>query len=106
MTVYNSESQKTFETYDDDSAFFHLIDQDDFDEEELWAEFEAQSEGDWDGLCEDDAYSFAEDGADEVLAIPPKSGQLIDHFSTLVAPQREHLLDMVKLLIDQELGKR
>jgi len=106
MVIYDSESQKTFETYDDDNAFSHLIEQDDFDEEELWAKFEAQSEGDWDALSEEDACSFAEDGADEVLAIPPRSGQLIDRFSDLVAPQREHLLDMVKLFIEQELGKR
>jgi len=106
MTIYDSESQKTFDTYGDERALSHLLEQDDFDEEALWTKFEAQADGDWTELDGDDAYSFAEDGMDEILAIPPKAGQLIDHFSALISPQQERLLDMVKLMIDRELSNR
>jgi len=71
------------------------------DEAGLWAQFEEQFEDGWN----DDGYSFAEDEGDE-LAIPPRAGALIDYLPSLEPTGREHVLSIVKRLIEQEISKR
>jgi len=101
--VFDEERSKPFEVCCDGREFSSPSTYFD-DESELWQKFEAQCEGSWeDDISNDDGYSFAEEGGEEI-DIPPIAGRLIDSFSLLTAAKKEHILEIVKQLIDREIN--
>jgi len=102
VMIFDTENRKTLETRcEGDSLSVHSPEWD--DEAELWLKFESQLEGEEDPDGEN-AFSFAEDGVEE-MDIPPKAGGLIDGFSSLEAMKRERVLDIVKQLIAQDISR-